>query len=191
MIKNKEFKPIVKEDGRVLVKARLSYVHLDAPWSGSDANEKKYCVSCIIPKSDKATLEALGKAVDMAKEEGKAKKWGVAIPKKLSLPLRDGDEEKEDEAYADSFFFNASSKQPVKTFNRLKEEIDPKDIYSGAWGLVSLKMFPYEAAGNKGVGVGLNQVLLWADDEKLGGGGGGNDFADLDIEDEADDLDDL
>lgn len=190
MIKNKDFAPRLGADGKLMIRARLSYVHLDAPWSGSENNEKKYGVSLIIPKTDKATIEAVEKAVETAKAEGKSKKWGGTIPKKLSLPLRDGDEEKEDEAYQGSLFMNASSKQPVKCFNRLKEEIDPSQIYSGAWGLVSLKMFPYDANGNKGVGVGLNQVLYWADDEPLGGGSNGNDFEDLDIEDD-DDIDDL
>lgn len=175
----------------MLIRARLSYVHLDAPWAGNENNEKKYSVSCIIPKEDKATIDAINKAVEMAKAEGKSKKWGGLVPKKLQLPLRDGDEERDDDAYQDAYFFNASSKQPVKCFNRLKQEIEPTEIYSGAWGLVSVKMFPYDASGNKGIAAGLNQVLFWADDEKLGGSNQGNDFEDLDIDTEEEDIDDL
>jgi hypothetical protein len=52
----------------------------------------------------------VNKAVEAAKLEGKAK-WGGKIPAKLKLPVRDGDEERdEDSAYENSFFLNASSK---------------------------------------------------------------------------------
>lgn len=192
MIKNKEFAPRLDGNGKLMIRGRLSYVHLDEPWSGNENNEKKYSVSILIPKEDKATIEAVQKAVELAKAEGKTKKWGGIVPKKLQLPLRDGDEERDDEAYQGCYFFNASSsaKSPVKCFNRLKQELSPSEIYSGCWGLVSLKMFPYDASGNKGVAAGLNQVLFWADDEKLGGGSQGNDFEDLEI-DEDEDLEDL
>ena len=116
MIKNKEFAPRLSQDGKLLIRARLSYVHLDEPWSGNENNEKKYGVSLIIPKEDQATLDAVRKAIEMAKAEGKSKKWGGIIPKKLQTPLRDGDEEKEDEAYQEAYIFNANSsaKSPVK-----------------------------------------------------------------------------
>lgn len=193
MIKNKEFKPVMKEGGKLLVRVRVSYAHLDEPWAGNDNSEKKYSISCIIPKDDKESLQAVEKAIDEAKKEGKAKKWGGVIPKKLQLPLRDGDEEREeDEAYSDCLFFSASSKQPVKTFNRGGEVCEPSEIYSGCWAIASLKFYPYDASGNKGVAVGLNQVLKWADDEALGGNNNGNDFEGLDgLDVEGEDLEDL
>ncbi|MCH5241775.1 MAG: DUF2815 family protein [Muribaculaceae bacterium] len=191
MIKNKQFKPQKKGD-RLFIRARLSYVHLDAPWAGNEGADKKYSVSCIVPKDDKETITFLEKEIEAAKAEGKTKKWGGVIPKKLSLPLRDGDEEKEDEAYKNSMFFSASSQQPVKTFDRGTQECEPSKIYSGCWGIVSLKLFPYDAAGNKGIGAGLNQVMFWADDDTLGGASQGNDFEDIEgIDMDGEDLDDL
>lgn len=188
----KEFAPRKKDNGAVLLRVRLSYVHLDEKWSGNEGAEKKYSVSCIIPKEDKKTIAFIEKEIEAAKAEGKAKKWGGSVPRKLSTPLRDGDEEREeDPAYQDAVFFSASSKQPVKTFNKAGV-CDPTEIYSGCWGIVSVRFFPYDAAGNKGVGVGLNQVLKWADDDNLGGANTGNDFEGVDgIEMEADDFDDL
>lgn len=191
MIKNKEFTPKAKGDGRVVIRARMSYVHLDEPWTGTEGAEKKYSVSCIIPKDDKATVDAIRNAIEEAKEAGKGKKWKGTVPKKLQISFRDGDEEKEDEAYENSYFFNANAaaKTPVKCYNRLKEEIDPSSIYSGCWALVSVTFFPYDTNGAKGVSAGLNQVLFWADDQPLGNGRG-NDFADLELDDD-DDLDDM
>lgn len=192
MVKNKEFKATIKEGNRLIIRARLSYAHLDAPWAGNDQTEKKYSASLIIPKEDTATVATINKAIAIAKEEGKAKKWGGIIPKKLQIVFRDGDEERDDEAYENSYFFNASSRQPVKTMNRAQQECDPKDLYSGCWVLASVKMYPYDANGNKGIAAGLNQVMFWADDEPLGGSNTGNDFEDLEgTETEADDLDDL
>lgn len=193
MIKNKEFAPKLKGEGKLLLRARMSYVHLSEMWAGNENAEKKYSVSCIIPKDDEETVKAIRQAVEKAKEEGKAKKWGGTIPRKLTLPLRDGDEEREeDEAYNDCYFFSASSNKPVKVFDRGLQEANPDSIYSGCWGIVSVKFFPYDAAGNKGVGVGLNQVMFWADGDPLGGGSQGNDFEGVDgLEADIEDVDNL
>ena len=71
-------------------------------WEPASINgsNPKYSVSLIIPKSDKQTLDAINAAVDAAIKEGVAK-FGGKIPNKaaLKLPLRDGDTERDDEAY--------------------------------------------------------------------------------------------
>ena len=55
--------------------------------------------------------DRIKKAIEIAKDEGKGK-WGGKIPANLKTPLRDGDIDRpEDEAYADSMFLNANSKQ--------------------------------------------------------------------------------
>lgn len=78
---------------------RLSYANVWEPASINGSNPK-YSVSLIIPKSDKQTLDAINAAVDAAIKEGVAK-FGGKIPNKaaLKLPLRDGDTERDDEAY--------------------------------------------------------------------------------------------
>lgn len=85
---------------------RLSYANVWEPKSINGGTEK-YSVSLIIPKSDKKTLAAIDAAVDAAIEEGIAK-FGGKKPNKaaIKLPLRDGDTERDDEAYADSYFVN-------------------------------------------------------------------------------------
>lgn len=190
MEKPKFKEPKNRGDGRVVVMGRLSYVHLDQPWSGSDANEKKYCVSLIIDKDDEATLKAIETAIDEARKKGVASKWGGKEPKKLQLPLRDGDEEREDEAYSGAMFVNANSSKPVACLNRLREAIDPADIYSGCYALVSVGFYPYDANGNRGIAAGLNAVMKWSDGERLGGGGDGSkDFDEIDTETEGEEED--
>ena len=78
---------------------RLSYEHVWEPAS-INGGEPKYSASLIIPKSDKKTVKAIEEAVEAAITEGIGK-FGGKKPNKaaLKLPLRDGDTEREDEAF--------------------------------------------------------------------------------------------
>src|SRR5574344_1371790 len=89
---------------------RLSFANV---WEAKSINgsEPKYSVSVIIPKDDKKTVDAINKAIDNAITAGIAKFDGK-VPKRtaIKIPLRDGDAERDDEAYANSYFLNANSK---------------------------------------------------------------------------------
>ena len=78
---------------------RLSYANVWEPASINGSNPK-YSVSLIIPTADTKTIDAINAAVDAAIKDG-ATKFGGKIPNKaaLKLPLRDGDLERDDEAY--------------------------------------------------------------------------------------------
>lgn len=91
---------------------RLSYAHLFEPQS-IHGSKPKYSVSLIIPKTDTETISKIERAIDAAIEAGIGK-FGGKRPNKaaLKLPLRDGDLERDDEAYKGSFFVNANSIQP-------------------------------------------------------------------------------
>lgn len=177
-----------------LGEVRFSYAHVFEPYATEEGKEKKYSVCVLIPKTDTDTLEMLKECIEAAKEVGKTKKWGGKIPAKCASPIRDGDEEWEDkgEAYKGMWFFNCSAKNPVGVRvlegGKVTEALDMDDFYSGAWGAVSIGCFPYDNSGNKGVGVGLNNVIKTRDDERLAGGSNADeDFADMG--DTADELD--
>ena len=91
------------------VNTRFSYFNGWEPVSINGSKER-YSVSVLIPKSDTKTINAVHKAVDAAIEDGLAK-FGGKKPNKatLKLPLRDGDIEREDEAYKGHYFINANS----------------------------------------------------------------------------------
>ena len=55
---------------KVIVPARLSYVHVWEPTANADNTEKKYSVSLIIPKSDKESLAKIKKTLEAAIELG-------------------------------------------------------------------------------------------------------------------------
>ena len=119
---------------------RLSYAHVWEPASINGGDEK-YSVSLIIPKSDKKTVKAIQDAVEQAKQDGKAK-FGGKIPANLKLPLRDGDIERpDDEAYADSYFINANSKdKPQIVDTKVQRILDQSEVYSGCYARVSITL---------------------------------------------------
>ncbi|MCK1996825.1 DUF2815 family protein [Psychrobacillus psychrodurans] len=166
-------------------KVRASYVHIFKPHS-IDGNDPKYSMSIIIPKSDTKTLKAIKAAIEAAKQAGIAT-LGGKIPANLKTPLRDGDIEREDdEAYADSYFINCSSKQQPGVIDQHKQEImDSTEVYSGCYVRASINFYAFAVSGNKGIAAGLNNVQKWADGDFLGGRSRAEDeFDELEIEEE-------
>ena len=122
-------------------------------------------------KEDKATIKKIRAAIDAAVQDGIASKWGGKKPGNLKLPLRDGDAERADEApeYEGMYFLNCNSNQKPGIVDKdLNEILDPDEVYSGCWGRASINFFPFNTNGNKGVGVGLNNIQKLKDDEPLG-----------------------
>lgn len=152
-------------------KVRFSYANVFTPTAIEEGQTPKYSVSLIIPKSDKATLAKIEKAINQAIEEGKAK-FGGKIPKNIKTPLRDGDEDRfEDEAYANAMFVNANSvRKPGVVDENLDPIIDPDEFYSGCYGRASITFYAFNAAGNKGIACGLNNLQKLEDGERFDGG---------------------
>ena len=169
---------------------RLSYCHLFQPEAVADGGEKKYSVSIIIPKSNTKLVAEVKAAIEAAAAAG-ISKFGGRRPANLKTPLRDGDLERaDDDAYADAWFINASSKgKPgvVKVMNvqgekKLVEVTNEEEVYSGCYGYVSVNFFAFNNAGNKGVAAGLNNVLKTKDGTFLGGRTSAQtDFGDMDL----------
>ena len=89
------------------------------------------------------------------------------------------------------FFLNANSTQKPGIVDRdLNEILDPDEVYSGCWGRASINFFPYNSNGNKGVGVGLNNIQKLKDGERLGGARASaeDDFGGDDFEDDEEDF---
>lgn len=148
---------------------RLSYANVWEPKSINGGAEK-YSVSLIIPKSDKKTIAAINAAVDAAIEEGLAK-FGGKKPNKaaIKLPLRDGDAERDDEAYADSYFVNANSQTPPQIVDQNVNPImNRSEVYSGVYARVSINFYAFNSNGNKGVACGLGNIQKVRDGQPLG-----------------------
>lgn len=149
---------------------RLSYFHGWEPTSINGGPER-YSVSVLIPKDDKETVNAINAAVDAAIEEGIAK-FGGKKPNKaaIKLPLRDGDTEREDEAYAGHWFINANSKTAPQIVDKaVKPILDRDEVYSGCYARVSLNFYAFNSNGNKGIACGLGNIQKIRNGEPLGG----------------------
>ena len=152
-------------------KVRFSYVNIFRSRAFREGQDAKFSICLLIPKEDKAGLAKIQRAIDEAVQEGISSKWGGKQPKNLHLPLRDGDLERADEApeYEGMMFLNAnSSSKPGIVDKDLNEILDPDEVYSGCWGRASINFFPYDSNGNRGVGVGLNNIQKLKDGERLG-----------------------
>jgi hypothetical protein len=168
---------------------RFSYLHIWEPSAINDSQDKKYSASLIIPKDDKVTINKIKRAIEAAKEQGKAK-FGGKIPANLKTPLRDGDEERpEDEAYKNAYFINANAKMQPGVIDKAKNKILDKDeLYSGCYGLASITFYAFNTSGNKGIACGLNNIMKTKDGEPLSGRASAEeDFAEV-ADGEDDDL---
>ncbi len=150
--------------------ARLSYFHGFEPVS-INGGPAKYSTAVLIPKSDKATIVAIEQAIDAAIEEGIAK-FGGKKPNKatIKLPLRDGDIERDDEAYQNHYFINCNSTTPPQIVDQNVQPIlERSQVYSGCYARVSINFYAFNSNGNKGVAAGLGNIQFVRDGEPLGG----------------------
>lgn len=176
---------------------RLSYVTLMEPSAVEEGQDKKFSVSVLIPKTDTVLITKIKKLIaELVKE-----KWSSKKPAKLDNPLRDGDE-LDDEGerirgseYAGHYYLSCKAKKRPTCVTQKKEIIDldnlEEQIYSGCYAIVSVNFYTFEKAANKGVGVGLNAIQKVKEGEMLGDGFtyADDEFGELEIADEYDDLD--
>jgi hypothetical protein len=150
---------------------RFSYLHVWEPVAIEEGQDKKYSVSLIIPKSDKALIAKIKVAIEAAKESGKTSKFGGKVPAQLKTPLRDGDVERpDDETYQNSYFINANCKtKPGVVDKDLNPILDQNEVYSGCYGRASITFYPFNTSGNKGIACGLNHLQKMKDGDPLGG----------------------
>lgn len=185
------------DDGKQVTKviggpARISYAHVFKPTSvhPDKPDTLKYSVALLIPKSNKELLKALKLAINAAMEIGieKFPKWKGKKPTDLKMPLRDGDELDDKPEYEGHFYLSAKSDTKPGIVDKDREPLTSEDeFYSGCWARFSIKFYPFDTAGNRGIGVQLNHLQKVKDGERLGGRAS----VDEDFEDEwTDDEDD-
>lgn len=167
---------------------RCSYVFVEEARKDKENPEKKgtYGIQVLLPKNDPQVKKANKLIEKVAKEKfGEKTKLGM-----LKLPLRDGDEERDSEEYENMFFFNANSAKKPGIVNHNNEPADTDDLeelcFSGAFFHVSVNFYGFKKEGNKGVAVGLNNLMLRKAGDRLDG----STTATSDFEGYADDEDD-
>lgn len=154
-------------------KVRFCYVNVFEPTAMKEGDTPKYNICILIPKSDTKTVEKIKKAIEAAKQAGKAiiaDKNGK-IPSTLKIPLRDGDEERSDDpAYEGMYFINANStRKPTVVDKELNEIMTRDEFYSGCYGRASINFYAFNVQ-SKGIAAGLNNLQKLEDGEPLAGG---------------------
>lgn len=154
-------------------KVRFCYVNVFEPTAMNEGDTPKYNICILIPKTDTKTLEKINKAIEAAKQAGKAKladKNGRILAN-LKLPLRDGDEERPDDpAFEDHYFINANSmRQPSIVDRSLNPIMSRDEFYSGCYGRASINFYAFNVS-SKGIAAGLNNLQKLEDGEMLAGG---------------------
>jgi len=152
-------------------KVRFSYAYL-AKSRTNDRGEEKYSVTILLPKSDKATYDALKAAEKEAAQKkfpGKDAGFYAALPS----TIYDGNgRRKNGEAFGPEakdcwVFTTASSDRPGCVDENLQPLLEP--IKSGDYGRVHVNAYGFDTAGNRGVGFGLQNVQLLERGESLSG----------------------
>lgn len=86
------------------------------------------------------------------------------------LPLRDGDIERDDEAYQGHYFINTNSNNAPQIVDQSVQPIlERSQVYSGCYARVSINFYAFNVNGNKGVAAGLGNIQFVRDGEPLGG----------------------
>lgn len=154
-------------------KVRFCYANVFEPSAMNEGETPKYSVCILIPKSDTKTIDRINKAVEAAKQAGKAKladKNGK-IPSNIKTPLRDGDDERgDDPTFEGMYFINANStRKPSIVDKELNPLMDKDEFYSGCYGRASINFYAFNVQ-SKGIAAGLNNLQKLADGEPLAGG---------------------
>lgn len=142
---------------------RFANVHLYKLKSWAEGELPKYSLTLIIPKSDAKTIESINSAYAQVLDLNKSK-----FSKKLMISsgLKDGDVDRSDPIYSDSYFINTSaSEKPGIVDVDLNPLIGINDVYDGCYGRASITFYPYLLSGKGGIGVGLNNVQKLRDGE--------------------------
>ena len=150
----------------ILQNVRCAFISIDRPKRGSMGG--KYSVQIILPNSDKQLAAMRSKAKDVALEE-----FGSSALGKVTMPFRNGDTEREEAHYKGTHYMSANSPRKPGIVNRFNIPATDEDMeelaYSGAYYHLSVTLFTYVNEGKKGVGVGLNHVMLLGGGQRLDG----------------------
>ena len=154
---------------------RLSFAHVFKPHAAVQGQEEKFSVTCLLPKTDTATMARIDAAIRETIKAGTTSKWDGVAPPNIPTPVWDGDGVKQDGTpfgpeCKGCWVFTASSKAdypPEVVDANGGPIINHSEVYSGCYGRVNFNAYAYNFAGKKGVGFGLGPVQKLRDGEPL------------------------
>ena len=148
----------------VLTNVRLSYAHLDKPYS-QNGGEPKYSATILVPKSPADNRTRIDAAIQQAAAKAR-EKFGSAFPLQPKTSVHDGDGVRPSdgqpfgEECKGCWVFTASAKtQPQLRDIYGQPVLDSTEFYSGIYAHVGITFFGYNAPQNKGIGVALDNIM--------------------------------
>lgn len=144
---------------------RASYVRVFEP-AEQPNGDMAYSVQMIFPKNtDLSEMRAAAEAA-MTKQFGEKSKW----PKNYWNPFRDGDKDRDAPEYENSIFILAKTKnQPGVVDENVQPIMSADEFYSGCYARASVVFYAFDKGGNRGLGVGLNNLMKTRDGDRLDG----------------------
>jgi hypothetical protein len=141
------------------------------PKGETDRDKAKYQGTLIFPVG--ADLKALAQAV----EDAAIEKWGPSYKEKHKVrkPFGKAEDQPKMSGTAEEFpvFIRANSKdrpQVVSAAGKPVTEEQSEEVYPGRWARFSVRAYAYDhPTGGKGVSLGLQNVQLLDNDERLAG----------------------
>jgi hypothetical protein len=152
--------------------------------------DAKFELTLLYPKSNAKVLDGLMAAAKQVAQET----WGDkadAVMKRLKYPIIKDGNEKDEEKYPefqDHFYVSLKSKrQPgvVGVVDGTKQLVfEDSEAYSGCTFVAAVSVYSYDNAFGKGIGLGLDNVLVVKKGERMGGGprSAESEFADYNVE---------
>lgn len=152
----------------------------------------------IDPAEQPKLVKQIRKALDDVAEE----KWGAraskimtALKKQDKLCLHDGDTKEEYDGFEDMLYISARAKVAPLIIDRDRSPLSERSgrPYSGCYVNGIVDIWPQDSSEfGKRINAGLKGIQFVRDGDPFGGGkaAGADDFDDLGLDDDADDLDD-
>jgi hypothetical protein len=158
---------------------RVSYPNVFKATDFQGDGNMTYSITMLFDK--KRDLSIMKEAVEKLIQE----KFKDVKRKKIRLPFRDGNEEKEDvDGYADVTFVRASSKTKpiiVDCTEERNQIEDDTEFYPGCYARATIMPFAYNQKGNRGISFGLHNIQFLKDGEPFANRGNPDEDYDDDV----------
>jgi hypothetical protein len=166
--------PNVRSDNFTIGPVTLAFPHLFNPQRPKGSNgDLKYNTGCVITQDIYNQIlphlqGVVGKAFSEAEWSSRDFEWGVhpCTEKADTYPVA---------AERGMFYFNAKSGEqyPPQVVDANRQPVvDPGKVRDGTLAYISINVWSFVNAGNKGVSIGMGPVMIWGEGEVLNTGGG-------------------
>jgi len=173
-----EANPIrIGKNGNIITcPSRLHFADIFVPQKGlsDDDNQDKapkYGCSILFPPGCIQGIESVikPKLVERAKMAFPEKVDDEGNPTGVHFSIHRQDDKLEQQGYTRGLLYtNVSTRFQPQVYDTAYNSItDPSKVYNGVWAILELNVYHYSVKGKKGVGLGLQSVMVFADDTKL------------------------